>query len=87
MAIHVLEGGRTMGDALRDLDARALIRSHFILMHGDTISNAKLLPVLEIHKYVPTYVVFIRFQNNKADTQIFQEKLQVRQGTSNDGCL
>lgn len=39
-----------MGDALRDLDARALIRSHFILMAGDTITNAKLLNVLEKHK-------------------------------------
>lgn len=39
-----------MGDALRDLDARALIRSHFILMAGDTITNAKLLSVLERHK-------------------------------------
>ena len=39
-----------MGDALRDLDARALIRSHFILIAGDTITNAKLLDVLEKHK-------------------------------------
>lgn len=54
MTVHVLgtEGCRTMGDALRDLDARALIRSHFILMCGDTITNAKLLSVLEKHKYV-----------------------------------
>lgn len=52
MTVHVLgtEGCRTMGDALRDLDARALIRSHFILMAGDTITNAKLLTVLDKHK-------------------------------------
>lgn len=52
MTVHVLgtDGCRTMGDALRDLDARALIRSHFILLAGDTITNAKLLTVLEKHK-------------------------------------
>lgn len=39
-----------MGDALRDLDARALISGDFILLAGDTITNAKLLSIMEKHK-------------------------------------
>lgn len=44
------EGCRCLGDALRDLDAKGLIRGHFILLGCNTISNAKLDVILEQHK-------------------------------------
>lgn len=44
------EGCRCFGDALRDLDGKGLIRGHFILMNVDTITNAKLLPIVDEHK-------------------------------------
>jgi len=39
-----------MGDALRDIDAKSLIRSDFILIYGDVVSNIKLQPIVEEHK-------------------------------------
>lgn len=44
------EGCRCLGDALRDLDAKGLIRGHFILLGADTVSNVKLLPIMDVHK-------------------------------------
>ncbi|KAJ3329045.1 hypothetical protein HDU91_003948, partial [Kappamyces sp. JEL0680] len=41
---------RSMGDALRDLDAKQLIQSDFILMSGDVISNVNLASVLDEHR-------------------------------------
>lgn len=54
MTVHVVgsEGCRCLGDALRDLDAKGLIRGHFILLGCDTITNAQLGTILEQHKYV-----------------------------------
>ena len=40
----------SMGDALRDIDAKNLIRSDFILMYGDVVSNIKLKNTVEEHK-------------------------------------
>lgn len=40
----------SVGDALRDIDARGLIKSDFILVNGDLVSNMQLKPVLEQHK-------------------------------------
>lgn len=52
MTVEVLssEGCRSFGDALRDLDSKGLIRGDFILMNVDTITNAQLLPLIEVHK-------------------------------------
>lgn len=52
MTVQVIgsEGCRCLGDALRDLDAKGLIRGNFILMGADTVSNAQLIPILEEHK-------------------------------------
>lgn len=52
MQVHVVgsEGCRCLGDALRDLDAKGLIRGHFILMPCDTVTTAQLGTVLEQHK-------------------------------------
>lgn len=44
------EGCRCFGDALRDLDAKGLIRGHFVLMGAGTVTNAKLEPIFEEHK-------------------------------------
>ena len=52
VTIVVSEGCRSLGDAMRDLDAKSLIRGDFILLTGDVIGNIKLLPALEKHKYV-----------------------------------
>ncbi|XP_034257090.1 translation initiation factor eIF-2B subunit epsilon isoform X2 [Thrips palmi] len=40
----------TLGDAMRDLDAKGLIRGDFILVMGDTVANVNLLPILEKHR-------------------------------------
>lgn len=52
MTITVIgsEGSHSVGDVLRDIDAKGLIRGHFILMTADTISNANMIPLLEKHK-------------------------------------
>lgn len=51
MTVHVY-GCKTdcLGDILRDLDAKGLIRGHFILLGCDTITNAPLNIVLEQHR-------------------------------------
>ena len=44
------EGCRCLGDALRDLYAKSLLRGHFILLGCDTITNANLGEILDQHK-------------------------------------
>lgn len=39
-----------VGDALREIDREGLIRSDFILLHGDLISNVKLAAAIKDHK-------------------------------------
>ena len=48
----------SMGDCLRDIDGKNLIRGDFILMSSDVISNVKLIPILEKHKYISTLFFF-----------------------------
>ncbi|XP_077285723.1 eukaryotic translation initiation factor 2B subunit epsilon [Arctopsyche grandis] len=52
LRIIISENCHSFGDALRDLDAKGFIRGYFILMGIDSISNVKLLPLLEKHKEV-----------------------------------
>lgn len=40
----------SMGDALRDIDARSIIHSDFILVCGDIVSNINLTKALSLHK-------------------------------------
>jgi len=40
----------SLGDALRDLEAKSIIRSDFVLVHGDLVANVKLASVFEEHK-------------------------------------
>uniref|UniRef100_A0A1L8DSJ2 Translation initiation factor eIF2B subunit epsilon n=1 Tax=Nyssomyia neivai TaxID=330878 RepID=A0A1L8DSJ2_9DIPT len=57
MTITVIgsEGSHSIGDILRDIDAKGLIRGHFVLMTGDTIANVNLVPLIEKHKQVCKY--------------------------------
>ncbi|KAK7865186.1 hypothetical protein R5R35_012043 [Gryllus longicercus] len=50
VSVMVSESCRTLGDAMRDLDAKAVIRSDFILLTADVIANIQLLPILERHR-------------------------------------
>jgi len=40
----------SLGDALRDLEAKSIIRSDFVLVHGDLVANLKLSSIFEEHK-------------------------------------
>ncbi|XP_072167243.1 translation initiation factor eIF2B subunit epsilon-like [Diadema setosum] len=61
------EGCHSLGDALREMERKSLIRSHFVLVTSDLVSNMKLKGVLETHK--------TRFQKDKlaAITLVFKE--------------
>lgn len=41
---------RSLGDVLRDVDAKSLVRSDFILVSGDVVSNFNISKALEEHK-------------------------------------
>jgi translation initiation factor eIF-2B subunit epsilon len=41
---------KSIGDALREIDAKRLIHGEFILMWGDTVSNADLAGILDDFK-------------------------------------
>lgn len=57
MSVKVIgaEGCRCLGDALRDIDAKSLIRGHFVLMEAETVTNANLSYFLEEHKKTAKY--------------------------------
>ena len=44
-------GCKSIGEALREVDARGKIRGDFILVSGDVVSNIKLAPALAAHKH------------------------------------
>ncbi|XP_072110997.1 translation initiation factor eIF2B subunit epsilon [Mobula birostris] len=50
--IHIMssESYRSLGDVLRDVDAKSLVRSDFILIYGDVVSNINVTKALEEHK-------------------------------------
>ena len=41
----------SVGDALREIDARSLIVGDFVLVNGDMVSNANLAQLIQSHKY------------------------------------
>lgn len=51
MAVNVVgsDGCHSLGDALRDLYAKRLLRKHFILLGADTVTNANLYQILQTH--------------------------------------
>lgn len=46
----IAENCPSVGDALRDIDSQALIRSDFVLVSGDLVANMELREVIEKHK-------------------------------------
>ncbi|XP_069753644.1 translation initiation factor eIF2B subunit epsilon [Narcine bancroftii] len=50
--IHVMssESYRSLGDVLRDVDAKSLVRSDFILIYGDVVANINVTKALEEHR-------------------------------------
>lgn len=52
MSVQVIQAPEAMsvGDAIRELDARQLITTDFILTFGDLVSNLKLNKILEEHR-------------------------------------
>lgn len=51
MSVQVVgsDGCHSLGDALRDLYAKRLLRKHFILLNADTVTNADLYRILQTH--------------------------------------
>lgn len=54
MNVIVSDTYLSVGDMIRDLDSKALIRSDFVLLDGGVVSNLPLRPILEEHRYVCT---------------------------------
>lgn len=52
MSVHIIvsESCRSLGDGMRDLDAKGLLRGDFILLTANNVSNIKFLPILNVHK-------------------------------------
>lgn len=50
LRIMMSENCYSLGDAMRDIDSQSLIRSDFILVSGDLVSNMKLNEVIMEHK-------------------------------------
>nr|KAG5687579.1 hypothetical protein BaRGS_009976 [Batillaria attramentaria] len=44
------DGCRSVGDALREIDAKSLVRNDFFLLLGDAVANLNLKEVMEEHK-------------------------------------
>lgn len=50
LRIMMSENCYSLGDAMRDIDSQSLVRSDFILVSGDLVSNMKLIEVIMEHK-------------------------------------
>ncbi|XP_073833773.1 eukaryotic translation initiation factor 2B subunit epsilon [Musca autumnalis] len=61
------EGCRCFGDAMRELDSKALIRGNFVILGADTVTNADFRPIFEQHKKIAKY------DKGAAATLIFKE--------------
>lgn len=48
--VFVLEEYTNMGAAIRDLDAKGVIKSNFVLLNGDCVGNFNLNKLVNIHK-------------------------------------
>ncbi|MBN3285382.1 EI2BE factor, partial [Polyodon spathula] len=50
--VHIItsELYRSLGDVLRDVDAKTLVRSDFLLVCGDVVSNIDITPALQEHR-------------------------------------
>ena len=50
VSVIVSEDCLSVGDALRDIDAKSIIKSDFVLVNGDMVSNVKLGDIIQKHK-------------------------------------
>lgn len=50
LIVLTLKGCFSLGDAMRDIDNRNLLRSDFVLIFGDLVTNLKLDELIEVHK-------------------------------------
>ena len=48
--VIVSESCMSTGDALRDIDAKSIIHSDFVLINGDLVSNVKLSSLIQQHR-------------------------------------
>ncbi|XP_068197192.1 translation initiation factor eIF2B subunit epsilon [Antennarius striatus] len=50
--VHIItsEMFLSLGDVLRDVEAKSLVRSDFLLVHGDVVSNIDIGPALQEHR-------------------------------------
>ncbi|XP_064608515.1 translation initiation factor eIF2B subunit epsilon-like [Liolophura sinensis] len=48
--VIVSEDSLSVGDALRDVDDKSLIRSDFVLVTGDVVANIRLKHIVEVHR-------------------------------------
>ncbi|KAG7227370.1 hypothetical protein INR49_000375 [Caranx melampygus] len=51
--VHIITSDlyRSLGDVLRDVDAKNLVRSDFVLVYGDVVSNIDISQALQEHKH------------------------------------
>ncbi|XP_046884131.1 translation initiation factor eIF-2B subunit epsilon [Hypomesus transpacificus] len=51
--VHIITSDlyRSLGDVLRDVDAKSLVRSDFVLVYGDVVSNIDVSQALHEHRY------------------------------------
>lgn len=51
--VHIItsELYRSLGDVLRDVDAKSLVRSDFVLVYGDVVSNVDVSQALHEHRH------------------------------------
>ncbi|XP_020282447.1 translation initiation factor eIF-2B subunit epsilon isoform X1 [Pseudomyrmex gracilis] len=50
VSLIISDGCRSLGDALRDIDAKGCIRGYFILIRGNTFTNTDLKTLLNTHR-------------------------------------
>ena len=49
----------SMGDAMREVDARSLITNDFVLVNADVVANINLAPIIDQHKYVSCVLLLL----------------------------
>ncbi|XP_075158274.1 eukaryotic translation initiation factor 2B subunit epsilon [Haematobia irritans] len=69
MTVTVIGGEacRSFGDAMRELDSKALIRGNFVILGADTVTNTDFRPIFEQHKKI------VKYDKGAAATLIFKE--------------
>ena len=55
------EGCLSVGDALREIDTQSIIRSDFVLVNGDIVSNIQLKSIIQKHKYEALLFTVLNF--------------------------